>query len=58
MNFVISHIYREGNRCADMLASKGLESPGVTIWLELPDFLKDLFIHDRLGLPIFRRSLV
>lgn len=58
MNFVISHIYREGNWCADKLASKGLELQGVTIWLEMPGLLKDLFIHDRLGLPNFRLSNV
>jgi len=56
MNFVVSHIYREGNRCADN--SKGLDSQGVTICLELPDFLKNLCTHDRLGVPNFRFSNV
>jgi len=56
MNFVVTHIYREGNRCADMLASKGLEIQGVAVWLDLPEFLNTLLIHDRLGLPNFRVS--
>jgi len=56
MNFVVSHIYREGNRCADKLASIGLVVNGVTIWLALPDFLRDLFAHDKQGIPNFRVS--
>lgn len=32
MNFAVTHIYREGNRCADLLASKGLDDQGVRIW--------------------------
>lgn len=56
MNFLITHIYREGNRCADLVASKGLEVQGVKIWLDLPEFLSSFVIHDRLGMPNFRIS--
>ena len=58
MNFLITHIYREENRCADKLASKGLEIQGVTIWLQMLEFLNCLFVHDSLGLPSFRVSNV
>jgi len=56
MNFVVSHIYREGNKCADKLASLGLDISGVYIWTALPVFLRDFFVHDRVGLPNFRVS--
>jgi len=56
MNFVVTHIYKEGNKCADLLASKGLEAQGVRIWLDLPDFLRLLFVHDMQGMPNFRVS--
>lgn len=56
MNFLVTHIYREGNRCADLVASKGLEVQGVKIWLDLPEFLSSFVIHDRLGMPNFRIS--
>jgi len=32
MNFVISHIYREGNQCADSLANIGLSLQGLFVW--------------------------
>jgi len=32
MNFIVSHIYREGNHCADRLAALGLTIPNLTIW--------------------------
>jgi len=56
MNFVVTHIYRKGNRCADKSASIVLDSNGVNFWLVLPGFLRELFVHDRLGLPNFRVS--
>jgi hypothetical protein len=36
MNFIVSHIYREGNHCADRLAALGLNIPNLTIWSEVP----------------------
>jgi len=54
MNFVVTHIYREGNRCADKLSSTGLELQGATVWTIMHDFLKNFLVHDRLGLPNFR----
>lgn len=35
MNYIISHTYREGNKCADKLASFGLGIQGLTIWLDM-----------------------
>lgn len=50
----MSHIFREGNYCADKLASIGLTIQALTIWMEIPSFLDNLYVHDRLGLPNFR----
>jgi ribonuclease HI len=54
MNFVITHIFREGNNCADKLASIGLSIQGLTVWLEVPDLIRSFYVNDRLGLPNFR----
>lgn len=58
MNFLVTHIYREGNICADKLASIGLNLHGVTIWLCMPEFLNSIFLHDKQGMPNFRVSHV
>jgi len=54
MNYVISHTYREGNKCTDKLASFGLDIQGLTIWLEMPSFIGSMFGQDRIGMPNFR----
>ena len=54
MNYVITHIFREGNNFADKLASIGLTIQALTIWMKIPSFLNNLYAHDRLGLPNFR----
>ncbi|XP_024632555.1 uncharacterized protein [Medicago truncatula] len=51
MNFIVSHVFREGNECADMLANIGLSLNCLTIWLELPDCIKSIFIKNKLGWP-------
>lgn len=54
MNFLATHIYREGNRCTDTLASAGFNVPNLTVWLHLLDCISAFFVKDRLGLPNFR----
>ncbi|KAF1878461.1 hypothetical protein Lal_00047130 [Lupinus albus] len=54
MNFCISHIYREGNSCADKLASYGIVSMRKSIWFSPPNFLTNEYHRNRLGLPNFR----
>jgi ribonuclease HI len=54
MNFIVSHIFREGNFCADGLANIGLFLDRLTFWNELPLVIKDNFDADRLGKPFFR----
>ena len=56
MNFFVSHIYREGNVCADGMTNFGLS----LLYLELawfsnvPTFLRGEYIGNRLGMPCFR----
>jgi hypothetical protein len=54
MNFFVSHIYREGNHCADKLASLGLTLPGFTWGNQIPPQLRDDFGRNRLGMPFYR----
>ncbi|PNY13739.1 ribonuclease H [Trifolium pratense] len=49
-----SHIYREGNICADRLASHGHTIVDALWWDSLPYFLRDLFLHDKLGMSCYR----
>ncbi|XP_019423006.1 PREDICTED: uncharacterized protein LOC109332480 [Lupinus angustifolius] len=56
MNFHITHIYREGNSCADKLASYGISSQENTIWNSAPLFIYEEFSRNRLGLPNYRFS--
>lgn len=51
---ISSHIYREGNKCADSVANLGHSIVG-EVWLSvLPSEFQQDFIEDRCGLPRFR----
>lgn len=52
--FQASHIYREGNHCADKLASFGLSGGGFSWWDLHPSFILEDFNHNRFNLPNFR----
>ena len=58
MRFCASHIYREGNICADSLANFGLSlslSSLDLVWFDsIPDFVKREYNRNRLGMPNFR----
>ena len=54
MNFVVSHVYREGNFCADLLANIGFSLSHLKIWMDLPNCIKGVFVKDRLGMPNYR----
>lgn len=54
MNFIYSHIYREGNVCANRLASFGTTTQGYVCWDLIPPFLTEDFFHSGLGLPNYR----
>jgi ribonuclease HI len=54
MNFMLTHIYREGNHCADKLASLGLSRFDFTWWSCLPFEISSGFFRNRSGLAYFR----
>lgn len=54
MNFFVSHIYREGNSCADRLAAYDLANQSYFWWDTIPQFLNVDFFRNRVGLPSYR----
>jgi hypothetical protein len=56
MNFILSHIYREGNALADKLASLGFSYDGFNWFNVIPKEILQAYNHNRLGLPLFRFS--
>jgi len=54
MNFMVSHIYREGNQCVDALSNFGLSLSHLTRWNQLPPFIQTFFAENKLGWPLFR----
>ena len=54
MNFIISHIYREDNACADTFANIGLTLNTFVYYYSLPIQIRSDYIKNRLGWPNFR----
>ncbi|PNY07582.1 ribonuclease H, partial [Trifolium pratense] len=54
MNIIVSHIFREGNHCADRLANIGLNLDRLTLWNDVPFVVKDSFESNRLGKPFYK----
>jgi ribonuclease HI len=54
LNLRWSHIYREGNACADKLANLGHSFVDLKWWNSMPLELRDATLHDSLGLPSYR----
>ncbi|KAF1879466.1 hypothetical protein Lal_00005933 [Lupinus albus] len=54
MDFKVSHIFIEGNACADRLASFGLNSRVDNWWGNPPNFLFDVLQRNMLSLPNYR----
>jgi len=54
MNFLITHIYREGNSCADIMANVGLALSSFVWFPSLPNCIRHDYGRNRLGMPSFR----
>ncbi|XP_019432659.1 PREDICTED: uncharacterized protein LOC109339643 [Lupinus angustifolius] len=54
MNFNVSHIFREGNTCADKLANHGILTRSNTWWNTMSSFISAKFIKNRAELPSYR----
>lgn len=56
MRFQISHIFREGNHCADRLTSHGTTISGFQWWDNAPAFIHNVFFKNRIDLLGYRFS--
>ncbi|CAJ2637539.1 unnamed protein product [Trifolium pratense] len=54
MNFFVTHIYREGNKAADLIANHGLTLSSFISWNIAPLFITDCMSSNKLGMPSFR----
>jgi hypothetical protein len=54
MNCIVTHIFREGNSVADLLANYGLTSSVFTSWSSAPLFISVGLSKNKLGSPSFR----
>lgn len=54
MNFLANHVFREGNTCSDALANVGLNVSHLTVWLLIPDCVREPFVKNKLGMPDFK----
>jgi hypothetical protein len=50
MRFIVSYIFREGNRCANKIDSLELQSNGFVWGISIPSSFSDLFCRNRSGL--------
>jgi len=56
MNFFVTHIYREGNKCADILANIGLSIASYSWFSQAPPEINLDLVKNKLGFPNFRVS--
>lgn len=54
LSFVVSHVHREGNTCADALANIGLSLNTFVYFSVIPLEVKTDYVKTRLGWPNFR----
>jgi ribonuclease HI len=54
MNFFVTHIFREGNTCADKFANLGLSILTINWWSQPPFHIREDIVRNMLGLPYFR----
>jgi len=54
INFLVTHVYREGNCCVDSLANIGLSLHGLTVWIEIPASIRGNVVKNRLGMTNYR----
>jgi hypothetical protein len=54
MNFIVFHIYRENNECADVLANLRLSLVNYTFWNDVPLPVCNSFARSKLGLLSFK----
>jgi hypothetical protein len=53
MNCIVTHIFREENQVADLLANHGLSIVSLASWFVDPLFIMDCMNQNKLGRPWF-----
>jgi len=54
MTFIVTHVYEEGNHCADKMTTIGLTVQH-SEWLDqIPPQIRSDFVRNRMGTPYFR----
>jgi len=56
ISFIVSHVHRKGNVCADRLANIGFSLNSFQYFYTLPREVREAYVQNRLGLPNFRIS--
>jgi len=56
IELLVTHIYREGNRVADLLANHGLSLQSILFWQDAHEFIRSCSISNKAGRPNFRFS--
>jgi len=46
MNFVVTHIYKDGNQCANTLASIGFNVDCFIVWTVLPECIRAAYVRN------------
>jgi len=54
MNYVVTHIFREGNQVADTLTNVGLGLDSFMFWNEIPLFIRENLVKNKIGWPSCR----
>lgn len=54
INFLATHVFREGNRCAGTLAAIGMTLQHPRIWFSAPNCIVSSLARNKHGLPEFR----
>jgi hypothetical protein len=54
MFFIISHIYREDNKCVDGIATPGLQVQEFQLWDTIHNNTSHALTRNRFGLPEYR----
>jgi len=53
MWFIASDVLRKGNQCAETLTNVCLASNHLTVWLDIPDIIRETFVQNKLGMDNF-----
>jgi len=56
MQYIATHIFKEGNQVANSLANFGLSLSSLVFGTNIPFFVKELLVKNKIGLPNYKFS--